>query len=184
MQSIGVKIRKWRESRHITREELANTAGLTEGFLIALEEENLLPSLGPLHKISRALGVRLGTFMDDQPCCDPIITRQSDHQNDLAVRLARAAAEGHGYTALAKGKADRNMEPFFLDLAEGSCEEVSSHQGEEFIYALKGSIRIRYGNNYHTLHAGDSMYYNSLLPHSACSENGPAQALVVIYFPE
>lgn len=183
MQNIGARIRTWREDRNISREELAEQAGLAVPFLAALEDEGLLPALGPLHKVARALGVRLGTFMDDQVTRDPVITRASGHNGDLAIGRAREADPALRYTALARGKSDRNMEPFFMEVEPDAAEQTSSHQGEEFLYVLEGAVRLEYGRVVHTLRAGDSIYYNSIVPHAVRAEGGPARLLAVVYFP-
>lgn len=183
MQKIGVRISKWREERNITQEQLAELAGLTVPFLAALEQEDLIPSLGPLQKISRALGVRLGTFMDDQVTKDPIISRAGERTEDLTIREARSKNPSFHYMALGKGKSDRNMEPFLIDVVEAMTDETSSHQGEEFIYVMEGDLLLEYGREAHLLHAGDSVYYNSIVPHSVNASNGPARILAVVYYP-
>lgn len=183
MHNIGARIRTWREERNITREQLAEQAGLSVPFLTALEDEGLLPALGPLQKVARALGVRLGTFMDDQITRDPAIARKAGHTGDLAIREAREANPAFVYTALAKGKSDRNMEPFFIDVSPDAADETSTHQGEEFLYVLEGTARVEYGRESHVLHSGDSIYYNSIVPHSVRAEGGPARLLAVVYFP-
>ena len=62
---VGSKIKAIRESKNLSIEEIAERSGLTADQIISIENDQNLPSLGPLIKIARALGVRLGTFMDD-----------------------------------------------------------------------------------------------------------------------
>lgn len=183
MQNIGARIRTWREERNLSREDLAEQAGLSVSFLAALEDDGLLPALGPLHKVARALGVRLGTFMDDQVTREPVVTRASEHTGDLTIGRARDADPALRYTALARGKSDRAMEPFFIEVEPGAAEQTSSHQGEEFLYVLEGAARLEYGRQSHILRAGDSIYYNSVVPHAVRAEGGPARLLAVVYFP-
>ena len=183
MQKLGLRIRRWREEREISREQLAELSGMTVPFLTALEEEDLLPSIGPLQKVARALGVRLGTFMDDQVTKDPIIHRAGAITEDLTIRQARGKSPAFHYTALGKGKSDRNMEPFLIDVMPEATDETSSHQGEEFIYVLEGELTVDYGRESHHLQAGDSIYYNSIVPHAVNADGGPAKILAVIYFP-
>ena len=135
------------------------------------------------HKVARALGVRLGTFMDDQVTREPVVTRASEHTGDLTIGRARDADPALRYTALARGKSDRAMEPFFMEVEPGAAEQTSSHQGEEFLYVLEGAARLEYGRQSHILRAGDSIYYNSVVPHAVRAEGGPARLLAVVYFP-
>ncbi len=62
---IGDKIKAFRETRKLTREQLAENSGLELSLVTEIEENTNIPSLSPLIKIARALGVRLGTFLDD-----------------------------------------------------------------------------------------------------------------------
>ncbi len=183
MHKIGSRIRTWREERNISREQLAELADLTVPFISALEEDDLYPSIGPLQKVARALGVRLGTFMDDQVTKDPIIMHETDHTEDLTMQIARGKKPSFHYTSLAKGKSDRNMEPFLIQVSPEEDEAPSSHQGEEFMYVLEGELKVLYGKKEHILKAGDSIYYNSIVPHHVGANGGEARILAVIYYP-
>ena len=92
MQNIGARIRTWREERNLSREDLAEQAGLSVSFLAALEDDGLLPALGPLHKVARALGVRLGTFMDPRAGRHPRFGtyRRPDHRPGAGRRSGSA----------------------------------------------------------------------------------------------
>lgn len=74
-RTIGSRIRAFREERDVDLETLAQNTGLSAEFLSKLEHDAIYPSIGPLQKVARALGVRLGTFLDDQFTRDPIISR-------------------------------------------------------------------------------------------------------------
>ena len=63
---IGEKIKSLRSIKEISIEELAESTGLSTDQITRIEENVDIPSLAPLIKIARALGVRLGTFLDDQ----------------------------------------------------------------------------------------------------------------------
>ena len=59
------------------------------------------------------------------------------------------------------------MEPFIIDIYPSSEKDYkpSSHEGEEFIYVLAGKIEIIYGKESCSLSGGDSIYYDSIVPH-------------------
>jgi quercetin dioxygenase-like cupin family protein len=78
------------------------------------------------------------------------------------------------------------MEPFFIEIAPEPNEDrqLSSHQGEEFIVVVSGSILVRYGNEEHVLEQGDSIYYNSIVPHYVgAAGDDKAEIYAVIYYP-
>ena len=63
---VGEKIKSLRETKQISIAELAERTGLAIEQIERIENNVDIPSLAPLIKIARALGVRLGTFLDDQ----------------------------------------------------------------------------------------------------------------------
>ena len=183
---IGKRIQRFRENQEIGRADLAKRTGLSEDFLTAVEEENLYPSLGPLLKISRALGVRLGTFLDDQVSQDPLVVRVNERKEELTMH-SECSDPNMTFHSLGRGKSDRHMEPFHIDIAPGCAKEVklSSHEGEEFIVCVKGRVAITYGQEKTVLEPGDSAYYNSVVPHEVANAGDePAAIYAVLYFPE
>ena len=62
---VGEKIKALREDKTITIEELAQRSGLAIEQIERIENNIDIPSLAPLIKIARVLGVRLGTFLDE-----------------------------------------------------------------------------------------------------------------------
>ncbi|WP_029896664.1 helix-turn-helix domain-containing protein [Desulfohalovibrio reitneri] len=187
MQSkLGRRVKAYREKAEISRSELAERTGLKESFIEELEEREAYPSLMPLLKVSRALGVRLGTFLDDLECADPCITRASERQPELVMHTGGGGKPALRFHPLAKGKSDRHMEPFFIELfPEEGGKEMTSHQGEEFIVVMSGEVELIHGKETHVLGPGDSLYFNSIVPHSVHAA-GPdkAEIYAVLYFPE
>jgi len=185
--TLGKRIRKYREGREVSRAQLAEATGLTEVFLESLEEDDVYPSIGPLQKVAQALGVRLGTFMDDKITQDPIISRVGERTTDLTMHKARNSRAEFVYHSLGKGKSDRNMEPFYIEIMpeeKGAEHKPSSHQGEEFILVTKGRLFVAYGKEEHILEPGDTVYYNAVVPHHVGAYGDePAEIVAVIYYP-
>jgi quercetin dioxygenase-like cupin family protein len=76
------------------------------------------------------------------------------------------------------------MEPFIVDIEPGAVQEKSTHEGEEFIHVLSGKLRLEYGKDTSILDMGDSVYYDSIIPHRVLPvDNKPARILAVIYSP-
>lgn len=184
--TIGSRIRAFREEREVDLETLAQDTGLRKEYLEKLESDAIYPNIGPLQKVARALGVRLGTFLDDQFSRDPIISRIGrEGEADEALHTGRIPRSSYTYQALGKGKNDRNMEPFFIEIyPDGGERKTTSHQGEEFILVLKGELLVVYGRENHVLKAGDTIYYNSIVPHYVgAAGDQPVEILAVAYNP-
>lgn len=132
---IGEKIRGLRMAKEISLDELADRTGLAIEQITRIEENIDIPSLAPLVKLARALGVRLGTFLDDQPDeAGPVVCRHGEADDTISFSNNALDARQHmHYHALSRSKTDRHMEPFIVDIdADGNSEfNLSAHEGEE-----------------------------------------------------
>ncbi|MDR0574802.1 MAG: XRE family transcriptional regulator [Tannerella sp.] len=186
---IGEKIKGLREMKNISVEDMAERSSLTEEQIMRIEGNEDFPSLAPLIKIARVLGVRLGTFLDDQQELGPVICRRESLQCSEGIGFTNNAVRKHkymSYHALSTDKSGRHMEPFIIDVepAKNADFIFSTHEGEEFIYVIEGAIEINYGKNTYILHEGDCIYYDSIVAHHVHAENEkPAKILGVIYTP-
>lgn len=188
---VGQRIKTIREKRQMTTEDLAaalpgdkaNNLQLVE----SLERGDLVPSLTPLLQIARALGVRLGSFLDDQVGNSVVLTRAQDVPETsrfVGSNLGAARAE-LAFHSLAANKADRHMEPFLIDVKPHAGDTVlSTHEGEEFVFVLEGEIELAYGKEKYQVSTGDSIYYDSIVPHHLHAKGDQtAKILAVVYAP-
>ena len=184
---VGEKIKTLRESKGISIDDLAERSGLAVEQIERIENNIDLPSLAPLIKIARVLGVRLGTFLDDMDDEGPVLCRKKEASDTISFSNNAIHSRKHmEYHSLSKSKADRHMEPFIIDVAESSDNEfiLSSHEGEEFIMVMEGTMEINYGKSTYVLEEGDSIYYDSIVPHHVHAFEGQsARILAVIYTP-
>ncbi len=186
-RDIGKKIRQYRESLQITRDELAERSGLDIEQIIKIEDKKEIPSLGPLIKITRALGTRLGTMLDDTDHLGPVLVRAGKEHDTISFASQNTGSRDHlNFFSLAHDKTGRHMEPFIVDIEPGSDSDfkLSSHEGEEFIYVLNGKVEINYGKDVYLLEKGDSIYLDSIVAHNVhVGGSEKAKALVVVYIP-
>ncbi len=182
---VGKRLKKFRELKGISLEEIAKRTGLSLSFLEEMEKGTIFPSLGPILKISRALGTRLGTFIDDCLSEDPLIVRKEDREVEIRAFRGKDSPTSLRFYSLGKGKTDRHMEPFYVEvLPETRNDDFSTHEGEEFIVVLEGEIEILYGEDKYILKEGDSIYYNSAVPHRVSSVGDKAAKIyAVLYLP-
>ena len=184
---VGEKIKALREDKSISIEELAQRSGLAIEQVERIENNIDIPSLAPLIKIARVLGVRLGTFLDDQDEVGPVVCRKKEAKDAISFSNNAIHSRKHmEYHSLSKSKADRHMEPFIIDIDANDEKDffLSAHEGEEFIMVLKGELEISYGKNNYRLKEGDTIYYDSIVPHHVHTAEGQAaQILAVVYTP-
>ena len=184
---VGAKIKALRETREISVAELAERTGLAEEQIARIEDNIDIPSLAPLIKIARALGVRLGTFLDDQDDHGAVVCRKQETSDTISFSNKSMDARTHmHYRALSKSKADRHMEPFIIDIdTTDSLDYVlSSHEGEEFIFVMEGTVEVAHGKKKYVIEAGDTIYYDCIVPHHVHGFEGQAaKILAVVYTP-
>lgn len=184
---IGHKVKFIRETRNLTVADVSERANLAAQTISDIEEGNLIPGLTPLIKIARVLGVRLGTFLDDEENIGPALIRKNEKTE--VTRFSdrnNAKSSDLDFYSLAQNKAGRHMDPFMIDVFPDSGKDVhlSTHEGEEFIYVMSGQIEVLYGKEKYELNEGDSIYYDSIVAHHLHVAGGkPAKILAVVYTP-
>lgn len=187
IKNVGERIASIRNQKNISVSELAERCDFTSAMMSKIEENEAIPSLGHLIKVARALGVRLGTFLDDMDQLGPVVTRYGDEKKGISFSNKNSTSRlDLDFYAMASDKSGRHMEPFIVEInpALGSEFAPSAHEGEEFIYVLNGNIEISYGREVYKLSEGDSIYYDSVVDHHVrAAGEFPAKILAVVYAP-
>ena len=179
-KQIARNIKKIRLESHMSQERLAELSGITKGYISKIEKSNTAPPLSTLSKIAHALNVDITMltaegleFPEDLDIC---VVRKGEGK-----KISSATLEGYHYEALAHQKSGKNMEPFLLMPAFDE-KAIFSHDGEEFMYILEGVHEFVYDNKKYTLHEGDSIYFDSRIPHTGRSMGKKrAKILAVMY---
>lgn len=185
---LGEKIATLRTAHHLSQQDLADRCGCEVSVIEGLEQGQLPPSLAPLIKITRALGVRLGTLMDDDESFGPAYIDQSQMAEVARLKALQTSSDAGelSYFSLAAGRPSRHMDPFVITV-EPSGEvdhELVSHEGEEWLYGMEGEFEVEYGKDLYVIHPGESIYYDSIVPHQVRAHEGQkAKFLAVVYTP-
>lgn len=185
IRQLGNRVKQIRESANLTLGELAEAANITPSQIALIESGESTPSIATLLKIADCMDVRVGTLLDGTETA-PSVTKAKSVQPTINVST-NDNSNNLNFHSLAGNKLDRNMEPFYVNVRhlKASDENFNAHEGEEFIYVLKGEVEILYGDESHKLKEGDSIYYDSIVPHlvRSLNEEQEAQALTVTYTP-
>jgi transcriptional regulator with XRE-family HTH domain len=188
----GKRIAELCKTYNVSEETLSERSGVPVALIRRIEEEDHIPDLAPLIKIARALGVRLGTLLDDHEELGPVITRAGKAGDTARFITGESGTDtgsqqdhkGLTFKALAPDKGGRHMEPFIVDIEPEAEQKKSTHEGEEFIYVMSGNLSLEYGSTSDVLHEGDSVYYDSIVPHRVFAGDGkPVKILAIIYTP-
>ena len=181
-ESLGDRIRRVRELRGLTIQDLSSRTGMSIDTLGRIESSKVIPALGQLVRLGKALDMKMGYFIS--PGVDKTMTVVHKHERRPVSRYgeAKSMLYGYSYESLAPDKADRLMEPFVVTLVPTDIEEFSTHAGQEFLYVLEGEAKVQVGEHADLLKPGDAAYYDSSQPHFVrCAGTTPAKVLAVLY---
>ena len=182
---LGNQVRKLRTARSLTLQDLADLTGLSKPNLSQIENNLVTPPIATLLNIATALGVPIGYFFQESPQQrNMIVVRKQDRYG--VAKGPHISHIGYQYEPLAYPKIDKSMEPFIVEMEERETSDIvfNNHRGEEFLYVLKGRLEFCYGDDSVVLEEGDSLYFDSIVPHGYRGIGGPARTLVVIYKPD
>ena len=181
---IGKKIRELRKKAGLVLQDLSNRTGLSKPLLSQIEKEVVSPPIATLLKISRALDINIGFFFQNHDPEERVVLVRKDESKVIDSRYFGREESGYYYEALAYKKSKKYMEPFLVEFKRKKAEKLSyfSHEGEEFIYLLEGTLEFRTENQQYILRPGDSLYFESSIPHAyRALERKNAKALTVVY---
>ncbi len=181
---IGDRIKNLRVKRELSVAEVSMKSGLSEATIAGIEDHTLSPPLGTIFVLSKVFQVPVGDIFGDS-ADSPFCIVRSDDQNTVSRFSSTAGKPGaYSYKSLGHQKQNRHMEPFLVTLtpAEGSPVEPNRHEGEEIIFVLEGQVEVKLAEHTDILNPGDSIYYDSNLPHVvSCHGKEPAKIFAVIY---
>jgi transcriptional regulator with XRE-family HTH domain len=181
LEAIGPAIRKLRKERGLNLRDLSRRSGLSTGFLSLVERGLSSPALTSLQAIAKALETNMATFFktDEAPQTSgpiPHVARASD-DGHIAI-----AASHRAYKLLSRRAPSLILEPLLVTIQPGGeMEEPFSHGGEEFCYVLVGRLRYVINGIEYRLEPGDSIHFQSSVPHGIHNDgDSPVTAVWVV----
>ena len=181
MKDMGGQITQLREERGLSLEELSNLTGFDVEFLTGIERREIFPQLGTVVKLAKALDSAFSRIVSGVGDKVYSITRRNEQKVVARSTSRKSKKKLYTYKSLAPEVKGRHMEALVVELEEYPEEEMSVHDGEEFIYVLKGDVALRIGDDTFNLEPGDSVYYLSTTPHLVTARKEHAMILAVVY---
>ncbi|MCX5578692.1 helix-turn-helix domain-containing protein [Kaistia terrae] len=155
---VGTKIRDARKQRRLTLQRVSEATGLSIGFLSQVERDITTPSLSSMVTIAKALDLPVSAFLH-QPDIPNAVSRREGRVtygiNPAWISYERLSTTFPGQMLNA---VKMNVPPRYLS-------ETSSHEGEEIVYVLSGSIRYVIDETIYELHVGDTLHFSAHRPH-------------------
>jgi DNA-binding transcriptional MerR regulator/quercetin dioxygenase-like cupin family protein len=154
--AIGLRLRQLRMGRGLSLAQVAKAVGISVGFLSALERSHMSASVGTLQKLARFHKTNILEFFDAAESNSRVVSPER--------RKVLEAGPGVRMELLAWG--NTVMEPHLFRIApRAGSGESYAHEGEEFLYLLRGALHISVNEEEYRLKTGDSFYFESAAPH-------------------
>ncbi|WP_432354414.1 helix-turn-helix domain-containing protein [Sporosarcina sp. A2] len=156
-QPIGERIRDIRKENKMTLKEVAEQTGFSISFLSQLERGKSSATLESLKKLSLALQVSPAIFFDDVP---------ATLSDDLSSETEKLNHHNIMYKSLHHSMKDYAFQPLLINLKPGQNEgNAFTHNGQEFLFVLKGVLTVLLGNDKVELEKHESIMFDSNQTH-------------------
>jgi len=175
--NVGQRLRELRLERNLSIRALAERSGLNVNTFSLIENSRTSPSVSTLQQIAAALEVPITAFFETSAPKSSIA--------HIAAHNRPRMAFAHGVLEdLGTGLTSRAVEPFVVTLEPhaSSGDTPIVHTGFEFVFCLRGRLTYRVEDQSYVLEPGDSLLFESHLPHQWQNDQAqPAQAILVLY---
>ena len=159
--SVGAHIRTLRRLQEKTLQNVADTCGFTKSLLSKIESGKIIPPVGTLVKIAKALNTTISALLAEGNGNECVFTSADDVHNALVK-----TENGDGIMPLAVEFKLKAMQPFiYFVKREDIGNKVFSHNGQEFMYIIEGKMQFQVGNKTYLMNSGDSIYFSATNDH-------------------
>lgn len=171
IRPVGARIKEIRNEKGFSFEMLANETGLAVDKLKQIEAGEVLPPVGMLLSLARALHI-------DSSC----LLNEAETRLDRRAKAFSKRTDNYAYTTLTPGADTKRMKAFrvTIDPLKAHSGVGYQHEGEEFVYVLTGKIELTVGEHLNTLEAGGSLHFNSGIRHMIHNVSKETAELLVV----
>lgn len=161
LSGLGPKVRRVRRERGMTLEKLAVAAGTSAAHLSRLESGERKPSLDGALRLAMGLGVPFSELFEES----------EEPRPGTVVRGGEAPVyEGRGFSIQPlvpeAGPAGISAVKVVYPADRVADHELHEHEGQEWLYMLKGRLRLTLGAERTVLEPGDAAFFDARLPHN------------------
>jgi len=171
---VGATIRRLREERHLSLKDVAARSGLTQSFLSQVERSLTSPSVASLRKMAQAFGVSLAALFQGPTTPQDRVVRQSERR-----QLIHPKRQWRDYLLTPNLTGKLQVILSVIEPGGGSGEEPYAHDSdEECVLVIRGRLQFWVGSDSYLLEEGDSIVFESRIPHRNVNP-GPSQTEVL-----
>ena len=179
--NFSVKMKKLREKKKISLEDLAKKTGYSDKYLAQIENNEVIAPVSVILSVSQAFSISTE---------DLLLTKEEKKSRRKEIKQRREQfekrTENYSYQVLTPQGKNKHLNAFKVTIEPQQDHEMVEyhHPGEEFIYVLSGLLELKIGRNTYTLKPDDNMHFDSSRSHKLRSiSKEPTVILVTIYSP-
>ena len=178
IKQIADRLRGMREVLEISPDAAATTCAITKEQYLNFESGDVDIPVSILHRMAQTYNFDITALLTGE---EPHMRSYTLTRKDKGIGVDRR--KDYKYQALAGNFQNRKADPFVVIVEAKKDKTVSfnSHPGQEFNYMIEGKLKFYIGSREMILEPGDSIYFDSGLPHGMLAlENKPARFLAII----
>lgn len=172
---LGERIKSRRKAMGLTLQQLADLSGLSAPFISQAERDLTTPSLVSLLALAKALEVEIDHFMVIPDNAE--IVHRADAPKLIEIDSPVV------YHDLSSRIENRQLDVLLMRIPPGHAFPVDQRNGEDMLYLVEGELWASAGQTETILKAGDSMHFDSRLPHSARNDSNKEAVLLYVGTP-
>jgi len=175
-KQVGARMRDLREIFEFSVSEVAAQLGIEETVYLAYENGKTDIPIGFLYEVANCFKVELTALLTGE---EPKLAHYALSRDNGGIEVVRM--DGYHYRSLAFNFSGKQIEPLFVQIqpAEGDIVQ-NGHPGQEWDYILEGTMRLKLGERVFELKKGDSIYFDSSIPHGMQAVGGALSFLAII----
>ena len=175
-KSFGAKMEQLRGARKMSVEQLAGLTGLSQRYLKEIEQGIANPSVSVVIQIAKVLSIDSGSFLSAD--------EEASEKRRMESYYKRTQA--YSYKTLTPDAERRHMKAFLITIDPKQDHKMVEyrHEGEEFVFVLRGEVEVIIGEKQHHLKKDGTLHFDSGTAHKLRNlTDEEAQLLVVVYTP-
>jgi transcriptional regulator with XRE-family HTH domain len=163
---FGIKIKEVRKSKKLSIASLSKLSGVSEGMISQIERNTVVPSVIVLAKIAKALDQSVSYFFGEESLKDNIVLcKKGEHK-----KIERSNKRGYFELLTPKGKRQIELIKVVIYPGIDGNNDPAVHSGEECGIVIQGKLTVLVNQNKYYLEEGDSIQFDSNLPHCYINE--------------
>jgi transcriptional regulator with XRE-family HTH domain len=178
---LGRKLRQLRLRKKIALVDLAKHTGLSPSMLSQLETGKMIPTLPTLARIAMVFDVGMEHFFTEKRGTKLFAVVRAKERMRFPEK-PEVSNPSYFFECLTFATQGKGLQAYLAEFPPRAPGKQSEHlhDGLEFLFILEGALNIRYQEEDHELHAGDSLLLDASAPHHyhGAGKNG-ARAVVV-----